>query len=127
MCKNPYRAIKAEVLAVFTETPTIKTIRYTKFSYDLGTDKSAKVVVKMSGQASWTLGYKAIALQSDIFTQNKYFIDPIFSNLSPDKKGNILFDLEFSVDPDFVDYNKVIKTENINSPVVSQTGTGVTN
>lgn len=94
---------------------TMKTVRYTKFSYDLGAGKDAKnansVNIKMSGQA---VGYRSIALQSDLFTtrdEGKNFIDPVFSNLSLDDKGNVLFDLEFSVDPSFVDYKHMLETQ----------------
>ncbi|MBU1727770.1 hypothetical protein KKA39_00415 [Patescibacteria group bacterium] len=86
---------------------TMKTLRYTKFSYEFGSEKNSKVLVKMSGQA---IGYRSIALQSDIFAKNKYFIDPVFSNLSLDDKGSVLFDLEFSVDPSFVDYKQTLLT-----------------
>ena len=64
---------------------TMKTVRYTKFSYDLGTD--GKITVQMSGLA---IGYSSVALQSDLFTtrdEGKNFIDPIFSNLTLDEKG----------------------------------------
>ncbi|MFA6524280.1 MAG: hypothetical protein WC264_02825 [Candidatus Paceibacterota bacterium] len=88
---------------------TMKNVRYTKFSYEFSTDKVSNVIVKMSGQA---VGYRSIALQSDIFAKNKYFIDPVFSNLSLDDKGNVLFDLEFSVDPSFVDYKQTLLSEN---------------
>ena len=47
---------------------TLKTVRYTKFSYDFGTDKKNIITVQMSGQA---IGYRSIALQSDLFTKNK--------------------------------------------------------
>ena len=74
---------------------TMKSVRYTKFDYSLEDGKDPKIIVKMSGQA---LGYSSIALQSDLFAKNKNLIDPVFSNLSLDDKGNILFDLEFLVD-----------------------------
>lgn len=83
---------------------TLKTIRYTKFSYDVSDNG---IIVKMSGQA---VGYRSIALQADLFSQNKNIIDPSFSNLTLDDKGNVLFDLEFSVDKSFVDYEQVLKT-----------------
>jgi len=88
---------------------TMKTVRYTKFSYVAGTEKSKKVTIKLSGTA---IGYKSIALQSDIFTENKQIIDPLFSNLLLDEKGNVAFELEFSVDPTFVDYKQMILTNN---------------
>lgn len=87
---------------------TMKTVRYTKFSYELGADESSKITVKMSGLA---VGYKSVALQSDLFTKNKNIIDPVFSNLTLDDKGNVLFDLEFSVDPSFVDYKQMLLTQ----------------
>ncbi|MCX6753258.1 MAG: hypothetical protein NTW62_02870 [Candidatus Nomurabacteria bacterium] len=85
---------------------TLKTIRYSKFSYVLGDTSSSKITVQMSGQA---IGYRSIALQSDLFTQhNKDIIDPVFSNLSLDPKGNVIFDLEFSIDPSFVNYQQLV-------------------
>ena len=93
---------------------TLKTISYTKFNYDFSDDsKNAKIIVKMSGIA---VGYRSVALQSDLFTTNKTLIDPVFSNLSLDDKGNVTFDLEFSVDPDFVNYKKTLETTSENSP-----------
>jgi len=90
---------------------TLKSVRYTKFGYNFGDNN--KVDVKMSGQA---VGYRSIALQSDVFGQNKYLIDPVFSNLSLDvKTGDVLFDLDFSVDPSFVDYQQMLLTESSNS------------
>lgn len=90
---------------------TMKTVSYTKFSYDFNQSKNSRVEIKMSGVA---VGYKSIALQSDLFTENKYFIDPVFSNLSLDDKGNVIFDLDFSVDPNLIDYEKLIKTSEEN-------------
>jgi hypothetical protein len=89
---------------------TMKTISYTKFGYDFNDDpKNTKITVKMSGVA---LGYKSVALQSDLFATNKNLIDPVFSNLALDDKGNVTFDLEFSVDPDFVNYQKTLEASN---------------
>ncbi|MEI7810056.1 MAG: hypothetical protein WCI41_00665 [bacterium] len=85
---------------------TMKTVRYTKFSYNLN---GSVVGVSMAGQA---VGYRDVALQADIFSKNKNFIDPVFSNLSLDAKGNVLFDLNFSVDSSVVNYKQVLKTAN---------------
>jgi hypothetical protein len=90
------------------EQLTMKTVRFTKFSYDLGTDKNVTVDVKMSGLA---IGYRSIALQADLFAKNKNLIEPIFSNLTLDNSGNVLFDLEFSVDPNFVNYEQTLKIQ----------------
>jgi hypothetical protein len=99
---------------IFTvlEAITMKTVRFTKFGYTLGSDKNAAVDIKMSGVAK---GYRDIALQSDLFTSNaiahKNFINPIFSNLTLDASGNVLFDLEFSVDSLFVNYKQTLLTQ----------------
>jgi len=84
---------------------TMKTISYTKFGYYID-DIDGRIVVKMSGIA---VGYRSVALQSDLLTKNKNLIDPVFSNLLLDDKGNVLFDLEFSVNPDFVNYRKALE------------------
>ncbi len=84
---------------------TMKTVRYTKFSYDFASKPGEKVNIKMSGAA---VGYSFLALQSDLYTKNKTFIDPVFSNLAPDATGNIVFDLDFLVDPSFVDYKDAL-------------------
>ncbi|KKT01198.1 MAG: hypothetical protein UV76_C0002G0111 [Candidatus Nomurabacteria bacterium GW2011_GWA2_43_15] len=89
------------------EQLTMKTVRFTKFSYELSEDNAA-INVKMSGQA---IGYRSVALQSDLFAKNKNLIDPIFSNLTLDNSGNVLFDLEFSVDPSFVNYKRTLQAE----------------
>ena len=94
------------------EAVTMKNVRYTKFNYNLGEGKDAKVIIKMSGLA---VGYRSVALQSELFATNiitnNNFIDPVFSNLTLDDKGNVIFDLEFSVDPAFVDYKQMILTK----------------
>ena len=88
---------------------TMKTVRYTKFNYSLGDDKNTNVLIKMSGVA---VGYRSIALQSDLFAKEKNFIEPVFSNLTLDEKGNVLFDLEFSVDQSFINYKQTLLTQN---------------
>ncbi|MBI2630798.1 hypothetical protein HYW73_01090 [Candidatus Nomurabacteria bacterium] len=87
------------------EEITMKTVRFTDFSYSLEVDKTSKVAIKMSGIA---VGYRSIALQSDLFAKNKNMIDPIFSNLTLDSNANVLFDLDFSVDSNFVNYKQTI-------------------
>ncbi len=84
---------------------TMKTVRFTKFDYNFSDEKGTKILVKMNGLAT---GYRSIALQSDLFTNSKYFIDPVFSNLSLDNKGNVLFELDFSVDPTFIDFKNML-------------------
>lgn len=102
------------IIPVFTalQDLTMKTVRYTNFSYDLGTGDAKNITIKLSGVA---IGYRDLALQADLFATRdigKNFIDPVFSNLSLDTNGNVLFDLEFSVDPSFVNYKQDLSIEN---------------
>jgi len=89
---------------------TMKTVRYTRFEYSLGTVEKPEIHVKLSGMA---VGYRAVALQSDLFAKNKNFIEPVFSNLNLDENGNVLFDLNFTVDPAFVNYGQMISPGNV--------------
>lgn len=100
---------------------TMKSVRFTKFGYDVAEDGS--ISIKMSGV---TLGYSNLALQSDLFSQNKNFINPVFSNLSLNEQGNVAFDLVFSVDPSFVGYKVKVQTESggNNFPVMPEENTG---
>jgi len=98
------------------EAITMKTVRFTKFDYSLGDEKNAVAKVKLNGVA---VGYRSVALQSDLFAENEYFIDPVFSNLALDNSGNVLFELEFSVDSTFIDYKEILKRAE-NAPVVPE-------
>lgn len=82
---------------------TMKSVSYTSFDYSLGTDTDPRITVKMGGIAQ---GYRSVALQSDLYAKNKNIIDPVFSNLNLDDKGNVSFELDFSVDPSFVNYKQ---------------------
>lgn len=84
---------------------TMKTVQYTNFSYNFN-EKENKINVKMKGIAT---GYRSIALQADLFTTNENLIDPIFSNPSLDDKGQVIFDLDFSVDSNLLNYKQMLK------------------
>ncbi len=102
------------------EALTLKSVQFTKFEHTVtGSGASALVVVKMSGK---TDEYESLALQSDALTKNKYFKDPVFSNLNIDDKGNVLFDLTFTVDPNLVLYGEALKRlDGMDSPILDAT------
>jgi len=87
------------------EQLTMKSVRFTKFNYGVGTDDKNTINVKMSGVA---IGYRSIALQSDLFAKNKNLINPVFSNLVLDNSGNVIFDLDFSVNQSFLNYKQTL-------------------
>ncbi|MCU0660618.1 MAG: hypothetical protein MUD00_03365 [Candidatus Pacebacteria bacterium] len=105
-----------EVLALHTtvspifrslEDLTLKSVRFTKFGYEVDPDTN-RITVKMSGTAR---SYTSIALQSDMLGKNKYFRDVVFSNLQLDAAGNVGFDLGFSVDPAYLNYSNTISAQ----------------
>lgn len=83
------------------EEITLKSVRFTNFSLQAPSVEQPNTTVKMTGSAQ---GYDMVALQLDTFSRNRFLKDPIFSNLVPDQKGDINFDLTFTVDPSFVLY-----------------------
>jgi hypothetical protein len=85
---------------------TMKSVRFTDFTYSLSDSATPVVNVKMGGEAQ---GYKAVALQADLFSQARHFIDPVFSNLTLNSKGDVVFNLEFSVEPTFIDYQEALR------------------
>lgn len=93
---------------IFTELQkiTMNSVNFTKFGYELGTAQSPNIDVKMSGIAA---GYRSLALQSDLFGNDPNFIDPVFSNFTLDTSGNVLFDVDFSVKPTFVNYKQALQ------------------
>lgn len=81
---------------------TIPSVQYVKF--DQETNEKG-FLVKIEGVAK---DYRSIALQADMFNtvKGRSFKNVVFSNLSKDKSGNVMFDLQFNVDPNLLSYEK---------------------
>ena len=81
---------------------TIPSVQYTSFT-EQATDKG--FFVTMMGLAR---DYKSVALQAGVFnsTKGRYFKNVIFSNLSRNKDNYITFNIDFSVDPSLLSYEK---------------------
>jgi hypothetical protein len=91
---------------------TMKSVRYTQFGYSIGLNDT--ILVKMTGEAE---GYRAIALQADLFSANKNLKNPVFYNLTLQEKGGVVFNLDFSVDPSLVNYKQTLEKERALPPV----------
>lgn len=87
---------------------TMKSVRYNNFTYNVS--ENGEILIKLNGQAQ---NYRSIALQSDLYSSNKNLIQPVFSNLNLDEKGNVLFQLDFKVDPLLVNYKQKLDRERI--------------
>ncbi len=97
----------------YLEATTLKNVRFTDFHFE-STNKG--LVLSMKGQAR---GYSAVSLQSDIFNKSKYIKNPIFSDLSLDDKGNVIFSFSAMVDPSLVSYKKAVEAEGVQAAPVS--------
>lgn len=92
-----------KALSVFfdlLETSTLVSLQFQDLVYKV--DELGKVNVSMSGSAS---SFSSVALQSDIFGENKFIQEPIFSNLNLDNKGNVVFDFSAFIDPRLLSYS----------------------
>ncbi|MEK7177032.1 MAG: hypothetical protein AAB719_01950 [Patescibacteria group bacterium] len=84
----------------FIEMSTPKTVRFNTFSF---TATDAGVELSMGGEAR---GYSALALAADIFNKSEAFKNPVFSNLSLNLKGDVVFSFKATVDPSLVLYSR---------------------
>lgn len=87
---------------------TLPTVRYSDFSYEFNPENPNLVDVKITGEAK---GYNYIALQADLFGENKFIKNPIFSEFTLDQNGNVDFALTFSVDKSLVLYESFLERE----------------
>lgn len=85
------------------ESLTITSMQFENLNYQ--TSDSGEIKITMKGKAP---SFGTIALQSDIFGENKFIQDPIFSNLNLNNKGNVEFDFSALLDPRLVLYGNVI-------------------
>ncbi len=82
------------------ESLTLETVRFTDMSYSMD-EKGIRL--SLSGEA---LSFASIALQSDEFGKNRRITEPVFSGLSLDDKGNVIFTVEAFVDPSVLSYRE---------------------
>lgn len=85
---------------------TLKKVQFTKFKDKVTTvGKSVSVEVEMQGKGD---SFSTLAIQSDKLTQSRYILNPVFSNLSVDTKGSVLFDLKFGIDSSLILFTQLV-------------------
>ncbi len=87
------------------ENATLATVKFNSFAYDLKDNGAGSL--SLTGEAK---NFSSIALQSDIFGQEKYIKNPVFSDLNPDSSGNIVFKFSSNIDPTLVSYKNNLKS-----------------
>lgn len=102
----------------FLESSTVRTVRFNEFTYSSG---EKGLTLAMKGQAR---GYTAVALQADIFSKSQYIKNPVFSDLSLDTNGNVIFSFKATLDPSIISYKKQLEGLNGSSvPVQTSVST----
>ncbi|MDO8482959.1 MAG: hypothetical protein Q7S86_04040 [bacterium] len=94
------------------ENATLATVKFNSFNYDLR--DSGISSISLAGEAK---NFSSVALQSDIFGQEKYIKTPVFSDLNPDQNGNIVFKFNASLDPNLVSYKKNLSAQTVSENV----------
>lgn len=95
----------------FLENSTPRAVRFNDFRY-LTSENGLEL--HMRGEAR---GYAALALQADIFSKSAHFNGPIFSDLSLNERGEVLFNFKTTVSPDLVSYTNEV--ERLGVPAVA--------
>ena len=98
----------------FLEANTVKTVRFTNFSFD---QKSNTVKLFLKGEAR---GYTALALQAELFNKSKYIRNPVFTDLRLDEKGNVSFIFNADLDAAVVSFKN---PPQITAPVLTKIAT----
>lgn len=83
------------------EESTLKSVRFKSFEYTYSTN--GVISISMRGQAR---DFSTIALQSDVFANNKYIQNPILGDLALDQQGNVSFSFTANIPKDQILYNK---------------------
>ncbi len=87
------------------EKKTLETVRFQNFSFDASPPTPT---LTMTGEGK---SFNAVALQSDIFGNEKRFVNPVFSNFSLSESGDILFTFKTDLAPALINY-----AENLGAP-----------
>jgi hypothetical protein len=85
------------------EEKTLSNVRFTNFSYEAKDDGT--ISVSMNGVAR---SFNAVAVQSEVFGDDRLIKNPLFSNLNVDQNGNVVFTFTASVDPRLLSYTLAV-------------------
>ncbi|TSC55977.1 MAG: Uncharacterized protein Greene041679_549 [Parcubacteria group bacterium Greene0416_79] len=83
------------------EKKTLTSVRFQNFSFSA--EKEGVTLLSMTGQAK---SFNAVALQSDIFGEEHYFKNPVFSNFNLNEQGDVLFQFKAEIDPGLLGYSE---------------------
>lgn len=95
----------------YLESKTLKNIRFKNMKLSFLEDNTIEVTMK--GEAK---NFSAVALQSDVFAENKNFISSMISDIDLSPTGNVIFNFKTQIDPAMVSYgSNLIETGDNNN------------
>lgn len=89
---------------------TVKNIRFTRFDFALkeAAAEGTSLALALSGEGR---SYNAVSYQSDVMKVSESLKDVLFSDIRLDEKGNILFSVKATVDPNLTSYKKLFTAQ----------------
>ena len=90
-------------LFAFLKETTPKTVRFTQFHFLV---EGGSVKLNVKGEAK---NYAALAFQADSFNKSGHFTNPLFSHLTLNDRGDVLFSFKSIINPELVSYNSQLK------------------
>lgn len=95
----------------YFESKTLKNVRFKNMKLSFLEGNAAEITMK--GEAR---NFSAVALQSDVFAENKSFISSMISDIDLSPTGNVIFNFKTQVDPSMVSYgSSLTKTSDKNN------------
>lgn len=94
----------------FLEVSAPKLVRFNELRYAVGLEG---IEVTMRGESR---GYGALALQASIFDKSKFFKNSIFSDLTLNQQGDVMFSFRGILNPSVVSYGKLFEGMTIPEP-----------
>lgn len=92
-------------LLEFLEDSTPLDVRFRDFSYS---SVDGNLEIRLKGEAR---SYAVLALQADIFSRSDNFKNPIFSDLTLNDRGEVLFSFQATVDPRLLSYERGLEIQ----------------
>lgn len=87
------------------EKNTLRNVRFKNFKFGIEKDG---IILDMNGVAN---SYAAVALQADIFGEDKNITEPVFSDLGVDFNGNVTFRVIAKIDPRLISFRNSVAAD----------------
>ncbi len=98
----------------FLSSTTLERVQFTSMAFDLLPDGSAKI--NLAGTAD---SFSTLALQSDKFGGAKALKDVIFSGITTDSSGRVVFVVNATADPSLILYSKNLSGAQLTQPAAT--------